>query len=160
MAAVASGGVSSTLQLQGFFAESAALYFLFKPSNSNANCLTRTPVAYLYLQDSQGRQLTQNLSTQLIEAIVSPSVVAVSSYFINSAAQTTYIFPFCTNLTRVIEGKSLGSYQLTGNERLVLQTDNTNSIAGGSIFNAISFDYSKLVVVNHNAKQYVLGSNS
>jgi hypothetical protein len=100
------------------------------------------------------------MSTQLIEAIVSPSVVSVSSYFINAASQTTYIFPFCTNLTRVIEGKSLGSYQLTGNERLVLQTDNTNSIAAGSIFNAISFDYSKLVVVNHNAKQYVLGSNS
>ena len=160
MAAVASGGVSSTLQLQGFFAESAGLYFLFKPSNSNANCLTRTPVGYLYLQDSQGRQLTQNMSTQLIEAIVSPSVVAVSSYFINAASQTTYIFPFCTNLTRVIEGKSLGSYQLTGNERLVLQTDHTNSIGAGSIFNAISWDYSKLVVVNHNAKQYVLGSNS
>jgi len=160
MAAVAAGGNSSTLQLQGFFAESAALYFMFKPSNSNANCLTRTPVAYLYLQDSQGRQLTQNMSTQLIEAIVSPSVVPVSSYFINAASQTTYIFPFCTNLTRVIEGKSLGSYQLTGNERLVLQTDATNSLAGGSIFNAISFDYSKLVVVNHTARQYVLGSNS
>jgi hypothetical protein len=160
MAAVAAGGNSSTLQLQGFFAESAGLYFMFKPSNSNANCLTRTPVAYLYLQDSQGRQLTQNMSTQLIEAIVSPSVVPVSSYFINAASQTTYIFPFCTNLTRVIEGKSLGSYQLTGNERLVLQTDATNALAGGSIFNAISWDYAKLVVVNHTARQYVLGSNS
>ena len=151
---------SATLQLQGFFAESAGLYFLFKPSNSNANCLTRTPVANLYLQDSQGRQLTQNMSTQLIEAIVAPSVVPVSSYFINAASQTTYIFPFCTNLTRVIEGKSLGSYQLTGNERLVLQTDATNALASGSIFNAISFDYAKLVVVNHTARQYVLGSNS
>ena len=160
MAAVAAGGVSSTLQLQGFFAESAGLYFMFKPSNSNANCLTRTPVAYLYLQDSQGRQLTQNMSTQLIEAIVSPSVVPVSSYFINAASQTTYIFPFCTNLTRVIEGKSLGSYQLTGNERLVLQTDATNTLTAGSIFNAISWDYAKLVVVNHTARQYVLGSNS
>jgi hypothetical protein len=99
------------------------------------------------------------MSTQLIEAIVAPSVVAVSSYFINANAQTTYIFPFCTNLTRVIEGKSLGSYQLTGNERLVIQT-NANTIAAGSQFVAISWDYAKLVVVNHTARQYVLGSNS
>jgi hypothetical protein len=158
MAAVAANA-TATLQLQGFFAESAGLYFLFKPSNNNSDCLTRTTLAYLYLQDSQGRQLTQNMSTQLIEAIVAPSVVAVSSYFINANAQTTYIFPFCTNLTRVIEGKSLGSYQLTGNERLVIQT-NTNTIAAGSQFVAISWDYAKLVVVNHTARQYVLGSNS
>jgi hypothetical protein len=154
-------GASSivTLQLQGFFAESAGLYLAFKPSNSNANCITRTTVNSMYLQDSQGKQLTQNLSTQLIEAIVSPQVIAVSSYFVNSANQTTYIFPFSTNIQRVIEGKSLGSYQLTGNERLVV-TATPSGIAGGSQFLAISWDYAKLVVVNNNAKQYVLGSNA
>jgi hypothetical protein len=112
----------------------------------------------MYLQDSQGRQLTQNMSSQLIEAIVSPSVIAVSSYFVNSPFQTTYIFPFATNLQRVIEGKMLGSYQLTGNERLVVTA--AGNIAAGSVFNAISFDYAKLVVVNNQARQYVLGSNA
>jgi len=149
-----------TLQLQGFFAESAALYVMFKPSNSQANCITRTPIASMYLQDSQGRQLTQNLSAELVEAIVAPSVVAVSSYFINSATSTTYLFPFSTNLQRAIEGKMLGSYQLTGNERFVGTTDGTNTLAAGSLFNATSWDYAKLVVVNNSAKQFVLGSNA
>lgn len=158
MAAVASN-TSATLQLQGFFAESAGLYLMFKPSNDNSNCLVRTTVNSMYLQDSQGRQLTQNMAASLIEAIVSPQVVAVSSYFVNSAAQTTYIFPFSTNIQRVIEGKMLGSYQLTGNERLVLQTG-AAAIAAGSIFNAISWDYAKLVVVNNQARQYVLGANA
>lgn len=157
MAAVAAA-TTATLQLQGFFAESAGLYIMFKPSNSNVDCLTRTPVNSMYLQDSQGRQLTQNMSSQLIEAIVSPSVIAVSSYFVNSPYQTTYIFPFATNLQRVIEGKMLGSYQLTGNERLVVTA--AGNIAAGSVFNAISFDYAKLVVVNNQARQYVLGSNA
>jgi hypothetical protein len=33
-------------------------------------------------------------------------------------------------------------------------------IGAGSIFNAVSFDYAKLVVVNNQARQYVLGSNN
>lgn len=150
---------SQTLQLQGFFAESAGLYFMFKPSTNNADCLTRLTVDTMYLQDSQGRQLTQSMSANLIEAIVAPSVVPVSSYFINAASQTTYLFPFCTNLTRVIEGKSLGSYQLTGNERLNVLTG-ASPIPSGTQFVAISWDYAKLVVVNHSPRQYVLGSNS
>lgn len=150
---------TATLQLQGFFAESAGLYLAFKPSNANADCLTRTPISSMYLQDSQGRQLTQNLDASLIEAIVSPQVISVSSYFINSPYQTTYIFPFCTNLQRVIEGKMLGSYQLTGNERLVV-TSTSAGIAGGSQFIADSWDYAKLVVVNNQARQYVLGANA
>lgn len=150
---------TSTLQLQGFYAESAGLYLAFKPSNNNADCISRTTVYSMYLQDSQGKQLTQSLSTQLIEAIVSPQVIAVSSYFVNSANQTTYIFPFSTNIQRVIEGKSLGSYQLTGNERLVVQASGAG-IAAGTQFIAVSWDYAKLVVVNNNPKQYVLGSNA
>ena len=149
-----------TLQLQGFFAESAGLYVMFKPSNSNADSITRSPIASMYLQDSQGRQLTQNMSAELMEAIVAPSVVAVSSYFINTSTQTTYLFPFSTNLQRVIEGKSLGSYQLTGNERFVGTTTSSGALALGSLFNAISWDYSKLVVVNNSPRQFVLGSNS
>ena len=158
MVAVAANA-QQTLQLQGFFAESSGLYLMFKPSNSNSDCITRTPVSSMYLQDSQGRQLTQNLDVGLIESIISPAVVAVSSYFVNSANQTTYIFPFSTNIQRVIEGKMLGSYQLTGNERLVL-TATAAGIGAGSIFNAISWDYAKLVVTNNQVKQYVLGSNS
>jgi hypothetical protein len=158
MVAITANNIS-TLQLQGFFAESAGLYLMFKPSNSNSDCITRTPVASMYLQDSQGRQLTQNLEVGLIESIISPAVVAVSSYFVNSYNQTTYIFPFSTNIQRVIEGKMLGSYQLTGNERLVV-TASPSGIAAGSIFNAISWDYAKLVVVNNQARQYVLGSNN
>jgi len=154
-----SANQTATLQLQGFFAESAGLYLAFKPSNANANALTRTPVASMYLQDSQGRQLTQNMSASLIEAIVAPQVIAVSSYFINSPYQTTYIFPFSTNIQRVIEGKMLGSYQLTGNERLVV-TSSPAGIAGGSQFIAVSWDYAKLVVVNNQARQYVLGANA
>jgi len=149
-----------TLQLQGFFAESAGLYVMFKPSNSQGDCITRTPIASMYLQDSQGRQLTQNMSAELVEAIVAPSVVAVSSYFINSPTSTTYLFPFSTNLQRAIEGKMLGSYQLTGNERFVGTTTATGALAAGSLFNATSWDYAKLVVVNNQARQYVLGSNS
>lgn len=144
--------------LQGFFSESAGLYVMFKPSSSNPDCLTRIPVASMYLQDSQGRQLTQEMSSQLIEAIVSPQVIAVSSYFVNSPNQTTYIFPFCTNLQRVIEGKMLGSYQLTGNERLVVTA--ASNISGGSQLVVSSWDYAKLVVVNNQMKQYVLGSNA
>jgi hypothetical protein len=113
----------------------------------------------MYLQDSQGRQLTQNMDASLIEAIVSPQVVPVSSYFLNSPYQTTYIFPFSTNIQRVIEGKMLGSYQLTGNERLVV-TATGAGIAGGSQFIADSWDYAKLVVVNNQARQYVLGANA
>ena len=154
-----SASKQSTLQLQGFFAESAGLFLMFKPANNNANCITRTPVKSMYLQDSQGRQLTQDLEVGLIESIISPAVVAVSSYFVNSANQTTYIFPFSTNIQRVIEGKMLGSYQLTGNERLVV-TASAAGIAAGSIFNAISWDYAKLVVINNQARQYVLGSNN
>ena len=150
---------TATLQLQGFFAESAGLYLMFKPSNTNANCLTRTVLGSMYLQDSQGRQMTQNMDVSLIESIVSPQVIAVSSYFVNSSAQTTYIFPFATNIQRVIEGKSLGSYQLTGNERLTLTTG-ASSLGAGSIFNAISWDYAKWVVINNQGKQYVIGSNS
>lgn len=149
----------NTIQLQGFFAESAGLYIMWKPSASQADCLTRTPVASMYLQDSQGRQLTQNMSAELIESIVAPNVVSVSSYFVNSPYQTSYIFPFCTNITRVIEGKSLGSYQLTGNERLVVSASPAG-IAAATQFVATSWDYAKLVVVNNNAKQYVLGANA
>jgi hypothetical protein len=158
MVAVAANA-QQTLQLQGFFAESAGLYLMWKPSNSQSDCLTRTPVASMYLQDSQGRQLTQNMSAELIEAIVSPAVVPVSSYFVNSPAETTYIFPFCTNITRAIEGKSLGSYQLTGNERLVT-TATSAGIAASTQFVATSWDYAKLVVVGNVAKQYVLGANA
>jgi hypothetical protein len=150
---------TATLQLQGFFAESAGLYLMFKPSNSQADCLTRTPVSAMYLQDSQGRQLTQNMPSELIEAIVAPAVVPVSSYFVNSAFRTTYIFPFSTNITRVLEGKSLGSYQLTGNERLVV-TATGAGIAASSQFVATSWDYAKLVVQGNVAKQYVLGANA
>jgi hypothetical protein len=158
MVAVAANA-QNTIQLQGFFAESAGLYLLWKPSNSQVDCLTRTPVASMYLQDSQGRQLTQNMSAELIESIVSPAVVPVSSYFTNSPYQTTYIFPFSTNITRVLEGKSLGSYQLTGNERLVL-TATASGLAASTQFVATSWDYAKLVVVGNVAKQYVLGANA
>jgi hypothetical protein len=153
-----SAGQSTTLQLQGFFAESAGLYLLFKPSSSNVDTLTRIPVSSMYLQDSQGRQLTQNMTAELIEAIVSPSVVPVSSYFVNSPYQTTYIFPFSTNIVRVLEGKMLGSYQLTGNERLVVTAKGT--IPSASQFVATSWDYAKLVVTNNQPRQYVLGSNA
>ena len=158
MVAVAAS-TSVTLQLQGFFAESAGLYLMFKPANTNANSVVRTPITSMYLQDSQGRQLTQSMTAELIEGIVSPQVIAVSSYFVNSSTQTTYIFPFCTNIQRVIEGKSLGSYQLTGNERVVVQATGAG-LASGSIFNAVSWDYAKLVVTGNQAKQFVLGSNS
>jgi hypothetical protein len=52
----------------------------------------------------------------------------------------------------------LGSYQLTGNERLVV-TAATN-ITGGSQLVVSSWDYAKLVVANNQMKQYVLGSNA
>lgn len=154
------GAVQNVVQLlTGFFAESAGLYVMFKPSYNNIDCITRTPITSMYLQDSQGRQLTQSLDAGLIESIISPSVVAVSSYFVNSANQTTYIFPFSTNIQRVIEGKMLGSYQLTGNERLNL-ISGPAGLAAQSLLIVTSWDYAKLVVVNNQPKQYVLGSNA
>jgi len=157
------GGLSANgqdkINLTGYYSESAGLYLMFKRSSSNSSCLERLSVKSMYLQDSQGRQLTQEMSSRLIESIVSPQVISVSSYFINSDTQTTYIFPFCTNIQRVIEGKMLGSYQLTGNERLVV-TANASGLPSSTQLVATSWDYAKIVVANNQMKQYVLGSNA
>jgi hypothetical protein len=152
----------ATLQLQGFYSESAGFHIEWKPSNANADALTRIPVESIYMSDSQGRQITQTLYANLIEAIISPAVVPVSSYFINSPFQTTYIFPFATNISRVLEGRSLGSYLLTGNERITVQTlpGVGNGIPAGALMNVTSWDYAKLVVVNNKPRFFVLGSNN
>jgi hypothetical protein len=112
----------------------------------------------MYLQDAGGKQITQNFSDEMIEAIIAPQVVPVSSYFINSNS-TTYIFPFCTNISRCIDsGRKLGSYALTGNERVVITIGST-PFTSGMLLNVISWSYASVVVKRNAAKLNKPGAN-
>jgi hypothetical protein len=149
---------NQVIQLQGFNCQAAALYFQFKVDNTAANTLNRIEVASMYLQDAGGKQITQNFPVQLIEAIIAPQVVPVSSYFINSGS-TTYLFPFCTNLQRCIDsGRKLGSYALTGNERVNI-TLGATPFASGNILNVIAYQYASMYVKNGKVKMVIPGSS-
>ena len=144
-------GSTQIIQLQGFNCQSAGIYFQFKDGTTPADCLSRVQVAAMYLQDAGGKQITQNFSDEMIEAIIAPQVVPVSSYFINSNS-TTYIFPFCTNIARCIDsGRKLGSYSLTGNERVVITIGST-PFTSGMLLNVISWSYASIIVKRNAAK--------
>lgn len=149
-----SAGLASSqqrIQLQGFNCQSAGLYFQFKDGTTPDYCLSRIQIGSMYLEDAGGKQITQNFSDEMIEAIIAPQVVPVSSYFINSNS-TTYIFPFCTNISRCIDsGRKLGSYGLTGNERAVV-TLGATPFVNGNLLNVISWSYASVVVRRNSAK--------
>jgi len=151
-------GSQQQIQLQGFNCLSAGIYFQFKSGTTPAYSLARVPVAAMYLQDAGGKQITQNFTADMIEAIIAPQVVPVSSYFINSDS-TTYIFPFCTNIARVCDsGRKLGSYGLTGQERVQI-TIGAVPFTTGMLLNVISWSYASVVVKKNNAKLHKPGAN-
>ena len=156
---VAAASSQQTIQLQGFNCLSAGIYLQFKDGTTPPYCLSRLQIDSMYLQDAGGKQITQNFKDEMIETIIAPQVVPVSSYFINSNS-TTYIFPFCTNISRCIDsGRKLGSYGLTGNEKALITVGAAHPWTTGCLLNVYSWSYASVVVKRNNAKLSKPGAN-
>lgn len=140
-------GNQVTAIMSGLNRSSAGLYVYFKaPATSDPlTCLDRTAMANFQLQDANSRPFTQTLPAQMVESVIGPSVTPLSSVFVNSATFTTYIFPFCTSLDRVLNsGARLGSYQMTSQEKIVF-TPASNSSSALNL-NIISWDLTTIHV--------------
>jgi hypothetical protein len=139
-------GNQITNVMSGLSHASAGLYVYFKAQSADpANCLSRIAVANFQLQDANSRPFTQTLPAQMVESVIGPSVTPLSSIFVNSATFTTYIFPFCTSLDRVLNsGARLGHYKLTTQEKIVFTPSTT--VESAVTLNIISWDLSTLHV--------------
>ena len=144
-------GNQVTSIMSGLNRTSAGLYVFFKaPATSDPlTCLDRTPMANFQLQDANSRPFTQTLPAQLVESVIGPSVTPISSVFVNSPTFTTYIFPFCTSLDRVLNsGARLGSYDMTSQEKIVFTPVASSSSALN--LNIVSWDLTTIHVSKDN----------
>jgi len=140
--------------LNAFSNDSAGLLvYLTNTSLDTGYFMNRVPVKSLQLLDAGGATLTRVLPAALIENSITPSVTPVAAEFVNNPNFTTYIFPFCSSIERVLNGggnRVLGGLKLSAQEQLTLIPLTTPS--GSLLENVISFDYCALRVQNGDLK--------
>jgi hypothetical protein len=104
------------------------------------------------LLDGRNTQLVPRVPGNYLEGFVLPWSVSTSQAISQPNTQL-YLFPFCANLTRVLEtGEVMGGLQLTGNEKLVY----INEAGGGASvqIHVVSYEYMR-IAVNRNASALV-----
>ena len=105
------------------------------------------------LLDGKNTQLVPRIPGKYNEGFVVPWSVS-SSQAISESAAYIYLFPFCSNLQRVLEtGEVLGGLQLNGAEKLVYINDITSGATSTQI-HVESFEYMR-IVVNRKASSLV-----
>lgn len=134
--------------LNAFSNDSAALLvWLANTSLDTGYYMSRIPLKSLQLLDAGGATLTRVLPGELVENSITPDTTPVSSQFVNNPNFSTYIFPFCASLDRVLNGggnRVLGGLKLSAQEQLSINVQNTQTTA--TLENVISFDYCALRV--------------
>lgn len=134
--------------------DSAALLVYARPSGGTAQYpnSSRQQMYEIGLNDSRGTQLVPRVAGNFLEGFVMPWSVSTSSGISQTGTQL-YLFPFCSNLGRVLEtGEVAGGLQLTGGEKLVYQ----NEAGGGASvqIHVVSYEYMR-IIVNRNASALV-----
>ena len=139
--------------------DSAALLVYARPTGGYAQYpnVSRQPLYEVGLLDGKNTQLVPRVPGKYLEGFVLPWSVSTSQAITEPTANANtgaiYLFPFCSNLGRVLEtGDVMGGLQLTGNEKLVYINE-----ASGSATTQIhveSFEYLR-VIVNRNASALV-----
>lgn len=134
-------GNTQTDILNAFSNDSAGLLvYVTNNSLDNAYFMERIPLKNLQLLDAGGATLTRVLPSALVENSITPAVTPVAASFVNNPNFTTYIFPFCSSLERVLNcgSQPKGGLKLSAQEQLSI---NVNSNQAGVLENVISFDY-------------------
>jgi hypothetical protein len=134
--------------------DSAALLVYARPSGGYSQYpnSSRQQMYEIGLFDGRGTQLVPRVPGNYLEGFVMPWSVCTSSGISQSGTQL-YLFPFCSNLGRVLEtGEVMGGLQLTGNEKVAY----INEAGGGSSvqINVVSYEYMR-IIVNRNASALV-----
>jgi len=98
----------------------------------------------LELRDAANSQLTITLPAQLIEDYIMPTAIPLNSAIALNDDYNYYLFPFCSNLLRVLEtGENLGGYSLSGQERVLFQP--LANLTGRKV-SVISYEYAVMAV--------------
>ena len=134
--------------------DSAALLVYARPSGGIAQYpgSSRQTMYEIGLLDGRNTQLVPRVPGNYLEGFVMPWSVSTSSGISQTGTQL-YLFPFCSNLGRVLEtGEVMGGLQLTGNEKLVY----INEASGSSTaqIHVVSYEYMR-IAVNRNASALV-----
>ena len=134
--------------------DSAALLVYARPQGGITQYpgSSRQTMYEIGLMDGRNTQLVPRVPGNYLEGFVMPWSVSTSSGISQTGTQL-YLFPFCSNLGRVLEtGDVMGGLQLTGNERLAYINE-----AGGSAtaqIHVVSYEYMR-IAVNRNASALV-----
>jgi hypothetical protein len=134
--------------------DSAALLVYARPAGGITQFpgSSRQTMFEIGLMDGRNTQLVPRVPGNYLEGFVMPWSVSTSSGISQTGTQL-YLFPFCSNLGRVLEtGDVMGGLQLTGNERLAYINE-----AGGSAtvkIHVVSYEYMR-IAVNRNASALV-----
>ena len=134
--------------------DSAALLVYARPAGGITQFpgSSRQAMYEIGLMDGRNTQLVPRVPGNYLEGFVMPWSVSTSSGISQTGTQL-YLFPFCSNLGRVLEtGDVMGGLQLTGNERLAYINE-----AGGSAtaqIHVVSYEYMR-IAVNRNASALV-----
>lgn len=127
-------------------ADSAALLVYARPTGALAQYpgTSRQVMYEIGLVDSGNTPLVPRVPGAFLEGFVMPWSVCTSSG-ISQSNTNLYLFPFCSNLGRVLEtGDVMGGLQLTGGEKVSYINE-----AGGSAtaqINVVSYEYIRIVV--------------
>ena len=135
--------------------DSAALLVYARPSGAYSQYpnTSRRSMYEIGLLDGKNTQLVPRAPGKYNEGFIVPWSVS-SSQAISESGAFLYLFPFCSNLQRVLEsGDVLGGLQLTGNEKLVYINDATTGATTTAI-HVESFEYMR-IVVNRKASSLV-----
>jgi hypothetical protein len=128
--------------LNAFSNDSAGLLvYLTNNSLDTGYFMSRIPLTSMQLLDAGGATLTRVLGGSLVENHVTPGVTPVASAFVNNDTFSTYIFPFCSSIERVLNcgATPKGGLKLSAQEQLSINVLSTQSSA--VLENVISFDY-------------------
>jgi hypothetical protein len=117
------GGSASTPYnqvLTTFGTDSAGLLvYAIKDSTAAGDSLTTYALDSLELRDSANAQLTITLPAGLINSYIMPVQTPFNSFIYTNSAYNVYLFPFASNLLKVLEtGKNLGGLHLSNQERI------------------------------------------
>ena len=134
--------------------DSAALMVYARPSGGYAQYPNSSRQGFyeIGLLDGKNTQLVPRVPGNFLEGFVMPWSVSTSTGISQSGTQL-YLFPFCSNLARVLEtGDVMGGLQLTGNEKIVYINEASGS--SSAQIHVVSWEYMR-VVVNRRASALV-----
>jgi len=137
--------------LNAFNNDSAALLvWLNNASTDPGYFLNRYPLKTLQMLDAGGATLTRVFPASLVEQKISPSQTPIGSNFLNSPTFTSYIFPWCSSLDRVLySSRVLGGLKLSAAEQLIINPVSNHT---GAVETVVSFDYCAVRVQNGELK--------